>query len=102
MKKQHYLFFTILFSLFSTPSVFGQQCHDYACALFKVERLFPKGFLWKKQKQKDYSYGIPMEKALLDNLDSAVRRDSYGKGYPDSKAEQIRALRRRVFLAIAI
>ena len=41
-----------------------------------------------------------MEKALLDNLDSAVRRDSYGKGYPDSKAEQIRTLRRRVFLAI--
>ena len=69
---------TFLFSLF-TNFVFGQQCHDYTCVIAKVERLL-------KQKQKDY-------KALLDNLDSA-------EGYPDSKAEQIRGLRRRVFLAI--
>jgi hypothetical protein len=39
-----------------------------------------------KQTQKDY-------KAILDNLDSA-------EGYPDSKAEQIRGLRRRVFVLI--
>ncbi len=39
-----------------------------------------------KQTQKDY-------KAILDNLDSA-------EGYPDNKPEQIRTLRRRVFVLI--
>jgi Leucine-rich repeat (LRR) protein len=57
----------------------AQQCRDYACVIAKVEKLI-------KQNQKDY-------KAILDNLDSA-------EGYPDSKAEEIRGLRRRVFVLI--
>jgi hypothetical protein len=80
--RQHYtttLLFTTLFSFFLTPSVFGQQCRDYACVIAKVEKLM-------KQNQKDY-------KAILDNLESA-------EGYPDSKAEQVRGLRRQVFLLI--
>ncbi len=76
--KQHTTLFTLLFSLFTTLS-FGQQCHDYACVIAKVEKLL-------KQTQKDYGL-------ILDNLDSA-------EGYPNSKPEQIRKLRRRVFGAI--
>ncbi len=77
--KQHYMLaalFTLLCVLF-TQKVAGQQCRDYACVIAKVERLM-------QQPQKDY-------KAILDNLDSA-------EGYSDSKAEQIRTLRRRVFV----
>lgn len=76
---------TLVFSLFSTPSVFGQQkscnskCNTYTCVIDKIECLM-------KQSQKDY-------KTILDNLDSA-------EGYPDSKAEQIRNLRQRAFIAI--
>jgi hypothetical protein len=57
----------------------SQQCHEYKCVISKVEKLM-------KKTQKDY-------KAILDNLDSA-------EGYPDSKAEQIRTLRRKVFIMI--
>jgi hypothetical protein len=79
MKKTHYILL-IAHSLFlATPSVFGQQCRDYACVIAKVEKLM-------KQNQKDY-------KVIMDNLESA-------EGYPDSKAEQIRGLRRRVFVLI--
>jgi hypothetical protein len=65
--------------LLIAPSVFGQQCHDYACVITKVEKFM-------KQSPKDY-------KAILDNLDSA-------EGYPDSKPDQLRALRRRMFVLI--
>lgn len=70
----------IILILMLIPSfTWAQQCRDYACVIAKVEKLM-------KQTQKDY-------KAILDNLDSA-------EGYPDSKAEQIRGLRRRVFVLI--
>jgi hypothetical protein len=36
MKLHYLLLFTLLFSLFTLKA---QQCRDYTCALFKVERL---------------------------------------------------------------
>jgi hypothetical protein len=64
--KPYAALFTILFSLSSTPSVFGQQCPDYTCLMAKVERLL-------KQTQKNYGL-------ILDNGDSA-------EGYPDAKTD---------------
>jgi hypothetical protein len=77
MKKIIYLTTVAIF--LTTHLVFSQQCHDYACVITKVEKLM-------KQSQKDY-------KVILDNLDSA-------EGYPNSKSEQIRGLRRKVFVLI--
>jgi hypothetical protein len=69
-----------LLILMLIPSfTWAQRCNDYACVIAKVEKLM-------KEKEKNY-------KAILDNLDSA-------EGYPDSKAEEIRGLRRRVFVLI--
>jgi Leucine-rich repeat (LRR) protein len=69
-----------LLILMLIPSfTWAQQCRDYACVIAKVKKLM-------EQTPKDY-------KAILDNLDSA-------EGYPDSKAEQIRGLWRRVFVLI--
>jgi hypothetical protein len=81
MKKIHHLLLslTLLFSLFTLHLQGQKPCNNYACVIEKVERLM-------KQSQKDY-------KAILDNLDSA-------EGYPDSKAEQIRGLRRQAFILI--
>jgi hypothetical protein len=77
MKKIIYSLNVMLSLLLFNPSVFGQQCHEYTCVIAKIEKLM-------KQSPKDY-------KAILDNLDSA-------EGYPDNKPEQIRGLRRQVFV----
>jgi formylglycine-generating enzyme len=77
MKNINSLFIFAIFLWVSTPSVFGQGCRDYYCVINRVKRLLD---------QKDY-------RRALDNLDSA-------EGYPDSKEDEIRTLRRRIFILI--
>ena len=77
--KQHYKFyallFTLLFILFSIPSVFGQQkpCNNFDCAYKKAENFI---------KQAAY------QKAL-DNLDSA---EGYLTDTNTKEKEQIKQL----------
>jgi hypothetical protein len=61
----------------------AQQCRDYACVIAKVEKLM-------KEKEKNY-------RAILDNLDSA---EGYLKDTNTQEKEDIKKLRRRVFVLI--
>lgn len=58
---------------------FGQNCYDYSCVIGKVERALNKG-----------EYQVAFE-----NLESAA-------AYPDSDAEEIAALRKRLFEGIQL
>ncbi len=82
--KQYMTLFALLFALFCTPSVFGQQnkpCNNFDCAYKKAEN-----FLKQAAYQK-----------ALDNLDSA---EGYLTDTNTKEKEQIKQLRRRLFVAI--
>ncbi|MBL7817504.1 MAG: leucine-rich repeat domain-containing protein [Saprospiraceae bacterium] len=84
MKKQHFLLLLIAFLLWiSLPSVMGQNkpCNNFDCAYKKADNLL---------KNKEY------QKAL-DNLDSA---EGYLTDTNTKEKEQIKQLRRRLFVAI--
>ena len=83
MKIHHLLLFNLLFSFF-TPKLSGQTnkpCNNYDCAYKKAET-----FLKNKEYQK-----------ALDNLDSA---EGYLTDTNTKEKEQIKQLRRRLFVAI--
>ncbi|MBL7817505.1 MAG: hypothetical protein JNL70_21040 [Saprospiraceae bacterium] len=83
MKSLHFLFFTILFSFF-TQIVSGQTnkpCNNFDCAYKKAEN-----FLKQAAYQK-----------ALDNLDSA---EGYLTDTNTKEKEQIKQLRRQLFVAI--
>ena len=81
--KLYMTLFALLFSLFCTPSVSGQNkpCNNSACAYLKAEN-----FLKQAAYQK-----------ALDNLDSA---EGYLTDTNTKEKEQIKQLRRRLFVAI--
>jgi hypothetical protein len=82
MKLRFLLLFTLHLS-FCTPSVSGQNkpCNNFACAYVKAEN-----FLKQAAYQK-----------ALDNLDSA---EGYLTDTNTKEKEQIKQLRRRLFVAI--
>lgn len=81
MKRQYLIFFTLLFSFF-TQIVSGQKpCNNFDCAYKKAEN-----FLKQAAYQK-----------ALDNLDSA---EGYLTDTNTKEKEQIKQLRRRLFVAI--
>ena len=82
MKRQHLILFTLLFSFF-TQIVSGQNkpCNNFDCAYKKAEN-----FLKQAAYQK-----------ALDNLDSA---EGYLTDTNTKEKEQIKGLRRRLFVAI--
>jgi hypothetical protein len=75
MKRHHLILFTLLFSLFCTPSVYGQNkpCNNFDCAYKKAEN-----FLKQAAYQK-----------ALDNLDSA---EGYLTDINTKEKEQIKQL----------
>ena len=83
MKLHYLLLITIHLSLFCTPSVSAQNkpCNNFTCAYLKAET-----FLKQAAYQK-----------ALDNLDSA---EGYLTDTNTKEKEQIKQLRRRLFVAI--
>ena len=77
MKRLLFSLFIFSFSLFCTPSVFGQKCSDYACVIANVK---------KAMSAKNY-------RLAFEQLESA-------EGYPNKNAIEITKFRTQLFDAV--